>query len=179
VGIEAQPVSAGLAKRTFAFNGADDRVEIRLGDIRDESSFAGLAPFDLVTGTPPYFPIGDGPQSEQVQRGPCRFEHRGGIEAYCLAAAPRLLPHAHFVACEAYLARHRVEPAAAAAGLSIVYWQDIVPREGKVPLLSIFAMRLSAQAGPRVDAPPLVVRDRRGNRTPEFKALRLRRGMPA
>ena len=41
---------------------------------------AGIERADLVTGTPPYLPVGSGPESTRVQCGPCRFEHRGGID---------------------------------------------------------------------------------------------------
>jgi tRNA1Val (adenine37-N6)-methyltransferase len=177
LGIEAQSVSAGLAKRSLAWNGISARAEILVRDFRDPGVVDFT--FDLVTGTPPYFPVGAGPESDRVQRGPCRFEHRGGIEAYCMAAAPRLAPGAPFVACEAWTQRERVEPAARAAGLSLVRWREIVPRAGKEPLLCIFAMRHAEAAEPLVMEPPLVVRDEHGRRTEEFRALRAAMGMPA
>jgi len=176
LGVEAQEVSAGLAKRSLAWNGISARAEIRVRDFRDPGVVE--ATYDLVTGTPPYFPVGAGPESEHVQRGPCRFEHRGGIEAYCAAAAPRLAPGAPFVACEAWTQRERVEPAALAAGLRLVRWREIIPRAGKEPLLCIFAMRQAEAAEPLVVDPPLVVRDKHGRRTEEFRALRAAMGMP-
>jgi len=177
LGVEAQEVSAGLAKRSLAWNGISARAEIRVRDFRDPGVVE--ATYDLVTGTPPYFPVGAGPESEHVQRGPCRFEHRGGIEAYCAAAAPRLAPGAPFVACEAWTQRERVEPAALAAGLRLVRWREIIPRAGKEPLLCIFAMRQAEAAEPLVVDPPLVVRDKHGRRTEEFRVLRAAMGMPA
>jgi tRNA1Val (adenine37-N6)-methyltransferase len=177
VGVEAQEMSAGLAKRSLAWNGISARAEIRVGDFRDSGAVEPT--FDLVTGTPPYFPVGAGPESDRVQRAPCRFEHRGGIEAYCVAAAPRLATGAPFVACEAWNQRDRVEPAARAAGLRLVRWREIVPRAGKEPLLCIFAMRWADLAEPLVVASPLVVRDEQGRRTVEFRAVRSAMGMPA
>jgi tRNA1Val (adenine37-N6)-methyltransferase len=178
LGIEAQDVSAALAKRSVAWNGIGDRARVVIDDFRSSELLANEPGFDLVTGTPPYFPVGAGPESDHVQRAPCRFEHRGGIEAYCLAAAPRLAPGAPFVACEAWNQRERVEPAAKAAGLRLVRWQEIVPREGKDPLLCIFAMRAARHAEPLVVLPPLVVRNAHGRRTPEFQAVRTAMGMP-
>lgn len=178
VGIETQPISVSLAARTVRWNGFSHRAQIRCGDLRHATSYDGLKPFDLITGTPPYFPVGDGLESCHVQRSPCRFEHRGGIEAYCLAAKDWLLPGAPFVVCEAYIARHRVDSAARAAGLTIVYWQDVIPKAGKAPLFSLIAMRGADEAELRITAPPLVVRDQAGQRTPEFMAIRQRMGMP-
>ena len=56
---------------------------------------------------------------------------------------------------------------------------DIVPREGKDVLFSMWAMRPHHHAGPlRID-PALVVRDRLGRWTPQFRALRTSMGLPA
>lgn len=177
VGVEAQEVSAGLAKRSLAWNGISERAEIHVGDFRELGVVEPT--FDLVTGTPPYFPVGAGPESDRVQRAPCRFEHRGGIEAYCATAALRLVTGAPFVACEAWNQRERVEPAALAAGLRLVRWREIVPRAGKEPLLCVFAMRRAEAAEPLVVDSPLVVRDEQGRRTDEFRAIRSAMGMPA
>jgi tRNA1(Val) A37 N6-methylase TrmN6 len=178
VGIEAQEISAGLASRSLAWNGIADRAQILAHDFRESVDLAQQAPFDLVTGTPPYFPLDAGPQSDRVQRGPCRFEHRGGIEAYCMAAAPRLALDAPFVACEAWTQRDRVEPAARVAGLALVRWREIVPRTGKEPLLCVFAMRKADRAEPLVMEPPLVVRGPGGRRTGDFILVRTAMGMP-
>ena len=177
-GIEAQAVSAELARRSLAWNGAADRAEIHTGDFRDTAVLGDAPPFDLVTGTPPYFPIGAGPESDHVQRAPCRFEHRGGIEAYCAVAPRWLAPGAPLVACQAWNQRERVEPAARAAGLALVRWREIVPRAGKPPLLCVFAMRAAVLAEPLVVLPPLVVRDEHGRRTADFVAVRAAMGMP-
>jgi tRNA1(Val) A37 N6-methylase TrmN6 len=179
VGVEAQDLSAGLARRSLAWNGITARAEIWVSDFRNSGVLARESTFDLITGTPPYFPPGAGPESERAQRGPCRFEHRGGIEEYCAAAAPRLGPGAPFVACQAWNQRERVEPAARAAGMQLVRWREIIPRAGKEPLLCIFAMRKTEAAEPLVVESPLVVRDEQGRRTGEFCTIRAAMGMPA
>jgi len=177
-GVEVQSVSGELARRSLAWNGIAGRAEVHAGDFRHDAGLANQAPFDLVTGTPPYFPVGAGPESGRVQRAPCRFEHHGGIEAYALAARPRLAPGAPFVACEAWNQRERVETAARAAGLALVRWREVVPRAGKEPLLCIFAMRAAEHGEPLVVEAPLVVRDGSGRRTEEFVALRAALVMP-
>jgi tRNA1Val (adenine37-N6)-methyltransferase len=90
VGVEAQVVSAGLARRSVAYNGEASRVEVIDGDLRDLSALDPALSFDLVTGTPPYIPPGEGVISDKIQCGPCRFELRGGVEVYVEAAAKRL-----------------------------------------------------------------------------------------
>lgn len=177
-GIEAQEISAALAARSIAWNGIGDRCSVRRGDLRDPASRAGLGPADLVTGTPPYLPVGSGPESQRVQCGPCRFEHRGGIEDYCLAAAELLAPGAPFVACSAGFQRARVEKAAAAAGLALTAWKDVLPKPGKPPLFAVFAMKHAAWAGSLVEQPPLLLRGPNDRFTAEHDLLRHDLGIP-
>ena len=177
-GIEAQMVSAALARRSVTWNGVDDRCRVVSGDLRDGQLLAGEPAFDLVTGTPPYFPRGSGVESEHVQRGPCRFEHRGGIEDYAVAAARLLGPRAAFVACAAGTQTERVMAAATNAGLAVDRLRAVIPRAGKAPLVILFSMRAKDTAPPLVIESPLIVRDAKGRRTEEFVGLRGDMGMP-
>lgn len=187
LGVEAQPRSAALARRSIAWNGASDRVTVWDGDLRaldvplmaDDGTRGG---FDLVTGTPPYFPRGEGVESDDAQRAPCRFEHRGGVEDYCLAAARTVAPGAPFVMCAAALEHERVVAGAAAAGLRISARLDVVPRAGKAPLIGIYTLHAARHAGATtatiVSAATLTVRDAHGQWTPEFQRVRGDMGLP-
>jgi tRNA1(Val) A37 N6-methylase TrmN6 len=178
VGVEAQELSADLARRSIAWNGIGARCAVRLGDLRDPTVLAGEAPFELVTGTPPYFPSGTGLESGNVQRAPARFEHRGGPEDYCLAASRVLAPGAPFVMCAAALQAPRIEPGARAAGLVIERRRDVLPRAGRPALLSIYVLRREGEAGPFALEAPLAARDADGQRSPEMSAVRAEMGMP-
>lgn len=174
LGLEAQPVSAAMARRSVAWNGAGDRCQVRDGDLRDAALLlAGEAPFDLVTGTPPYFPPGTGTESEKIQCAPCRFEHRGGVEAYCAAAAALLTPGGVFALC--LPDEGRVARAAAACGLVVTRQRPVIPRAGKAPLFTLFTL---GRSGDHERLPPLAVRDARGARTDEFRSIRAAMGMP-
>jgi tRNA1Val (adenine37-N6)-methyltransferase len=179
LGVEAQEVSVGMARRSLAWNGIDDRCGVRLGDLRDPGMLPEGRVFDLVTGTPPYLATGTATESRRVQCGPCHFEHRGGIEAYCRAAALLLAPGGRFVACASATQTGRVAKGADSAGLAITSCLEVVPRDGKPPLFSVYAMALTAETAagaPRTRT--LVVRDRAGRRTLAFRELRAEMGMP-
>lgn len=180
VGVEAQELSFGLARRSIVGNGVAGRCEVRFGDLRDPALLPEGAVFDLVTGTPPYLPPGTARESDRVQRGPCRIEHRGGIEDYCRSAARLLAPGGWFVACAGGTQTPRVLDAASAAGLVVARSRDVVPRDGKPPLLAVHAMRRADEPGVVRESalPPLVVRDARGAWTEDFRALRRAMGMP-
>jgi tRNA1(Val) A37 N6-methylase TrmN6 len=188
LGVEAQPERAAMARRSLAYNGANDRCRVLDGDLRQlrelehaEPALAG--PFDLITGTPPYFPRGAGTESTTPQVAPCRFELRGGVEDYLAAAAPRLAEGGRLVVCTAALERERVIAAAEASGLDPLAHWDVVPREGKPVLVMVDVLARRGAAG---TAPPpatamhtLQVRDRAKVWTPDFRAVRAAMGMPA
>jgi tRNA1(Val) A37 N6-methylase TrmN6 len=180
IGIEAQAASVDLARRSLAWNGAAPRCEVRHGDFRDAAISPGGA-FDLVTGTPPYLTPGHATASHRAQCGPCHFEERGGVEAYCARAAELLTPEGRFVMCAAAFQDARVRDGSAAAGLTVEHDLVVVPREGKTPLFTVYVLRGRAVADGRRPAlpPALVVRDRAGQWTPEFRALRGAMGMPS
>jgi tRNA1Val (adenine37-N6)-methyltransferase len=168
-GIEAQADRAALGRRSLAYNGADDRCRILDGDLR-EHGFEDR--FDLVTGTPPYFPRGTGTESDKPHAMPCRFELRGGIEDYLVAAAKAVAPGGSIVMCTAAIERERVR---ALHVPTREHW-EIIPREGKAPLVDVF---LFAPAKEPCVPRSLTVRDRAGQWTPEFRRVRDDMGMPS
>jgi tRNA1(Val) A37 N6-methylase TrmN6 len=172
LGVEAQDLSFALARRSLAWNGVEDRCQLIHADFRELEI---PDRFELITGTPPYFPAGSGLESEHVQRAPCRFEHRGGVEDYARTAARLLTDEGRFVGCEAALQSARVEQAARAAGLQITRYLEVIPREGKRPLFCVFEMR---KVGTRVDDPPLVIRGHDKKWTDAFRLLRHEMGLP-
>ncbi len=177
LGLEAQELSVELARRSIAWNGVEARCAVRHGDLRQATLVPEGSAFDLVTGTPPYLRPGTAMESQRLQVGASHIELRGGLEDYCAAAARLLTPGGTFVTCAGSVQVRRVAPAAAAAGLHIVRSQAVVPRAGKAPLFGVYVMQRDRPPIARAD-PPLIVRDQRGQRTAEFRALRGAMGMP-
>lgn len=108
------------------------------GEGREAGGGAGT--FDLVTGTPPYWPVGQGSMPQSMERARCLYEFFGGVEEYCAAAASVLAPGGVFVVCAAGSADARAWAGAAAAGLRVVARVAVMPREGKPPLFRAYAM---------------------------------------
>ena len=186
VAVEAQEESVRLARKSVRWNGLEERYEIRLGDFRDGGVLGDDEHFDLVLGSPPYFPRGTGLEGDHPQKIACRFELRGDIADYCAVAARHLEPGGLF-ACVFPVSpdeqKLRVDKAAATAGLSIVRWRPVVLREGERPLLGLFCMMRSGDLpeAMRVQTwmePPLVIRTRDGAVHPEYAAVKLSFGFP-
>ena len=53
-GLEIQPESADMARRSVAYNGLEEKIEIVTGDIKDASTLFGASSFDVITTNPPY-----------------------------------------------------------------------------------------------------------------------------
>lgn len=140
-GIEAQAVSYALLERNVARSGFGDRLRVRHGDLRDAVGLASMGrDFDLITGTPPYFPPDAALEAEDEQRAYARIEYRGGIEAYVAAAAPLLAKAGALVLCGDARVGARTTSAAAGAGLHIRARCDVVAREPHPPLFSVWTL---------------------------------------
>jgi tRNA1(Val) A37 N6-methylase TrmN6 len=179
--VEAQAISARLARKSVRYNGLDSRFTIREGDLRDPSILAGEAPFDLVTGSPPYFPPGTAVEAEHPQAVPARIEVRGTVADYAAAAARILAPGGTFAFVFPYAQRARAEVALAENDLLLVRQRDVVFKEGEPPMLSLFAAHRRADLPPNLGTwiePPLTIRQADGSMHPEYQAVRLSFGFP-
>lgn len=163
-GIEAQSDRAALARRSLRWNGITERARVLEGDFRH-----GLpdSKFDLITGTPPYFPEGTGTVSEKPHAEACRFELRGGVEDYVKAAMPRLARGGVFVMCGTRSAIPR--PLLA---MRLV----VIPKAGKDPLFTVEVAK--HEIGSRREE-ELVVRGEDDQWTRQFSALRASMGLPS
>jgi len=186
VTVEAQAESVRLARKSATWNGLTDRYEIREGDFRNTGALRLEERFDLVLGSPPYFPQGSGVESEHPQRLACRFELRGTVADYCVVAA-RHLERGGVFACVFPVApaeqEARVRAGAAAAGLVVVRRRKVVLREGEPPLLGLFVM-MRAEDLPEAmrqrmwSESPLIIRASDGSIHPEYAAVKLAFGFP-
>lgn len=181
VTIEAQTVSVELARKSMEYNGLTDRVEIREGDFRNESILKPGEVFDLILGSPPYFPLENGILAEHEQKVACRFEVRGSIADYCKTASEHLAPGGVF-ACifpvQPSFQAQRVLDAAKDSNLSILRRRDVILKEGELPLLGLFLMMRDQDLPEKFRKqtwlePPLTIRCKDGTVHPEYSAVKL------
>lgn len=118
-GLEIQPESADMAKRSVLLNGLEQRIEIVEGDIKEASRLFGAAGFDVVTCNPPYM-IGqhglqnpNGPKAIARHEVLCTFEDVAREAARLLRPGGKLyLVHRPFRLAEiiSTLLAHKLEP---------------------------------------------------------------------
>lgn len=183
VTVEAQEESVALAQKSAAYNGLESRYEIRHGDFRNQGVLQDDDAFDLVLGSPPYFPAGSGIEGDHPQKVACRFELRGDIRDYAHVAAAHLAPGGLFTCVFPEADRQRVENAASVAQLSIVRRRPVAFREGEPPLIGLFGMMRKGDLPPHMRdrtwvEPPLTIRCGDGSVHPEYAAVKLAVGFP-
>jgi len=185
VTVEAQSESVVLARKSARYNGIADRYEIREGDFRDANIIRADEKFDLITGSPPYFPPDAGVKSEHPQKLACRFELRGTVADYCATATKHLATVGFFACVFPHEATQlaRVEAGARAAGLVIIRKRLVVFREGDPPLVALFGMMRIDDLpewfrGQTWTEPDLIIRTRDGKIHPEYSAVKLAIGFP-
>ncbi len=185
--VEAQEISIRLARKSVAFNGLEDRFRLYHGDLRDGSILAGEEPFDLVTGSPPYFPEGTASPAAHDQAIPARIEVRGSVHDYAAAAARILRPGGVFAFVFPTPQLERALEGLRAADLVLLRRRQVVFKEGEPSLISLFLAGRAADlpvsftrpspGKPWVE-PPLIIRDREGRVHPEYATIRLSFGFP-
>jgi tRNA1(Val) A37 N6-methylase TrmN6 len=183
VTIEAQEESVRLARKSARHNRLESRYEIRCGDFRDGAMIGTEERFDLVLGSPPYFPMETGLPGDHPQKVACRFELRGCIDDYCSVASRHLNWGGLFACVFPEIQLERVRAAARGAELAMVRRRPVVLKEGEPPLLSLFGLARSDHLPARMrqecwTEPPLVIRTRSGAVHPEYAALKLSIGFP-
>ena len=176
VGVAAQAQSIALAKRNVVRNGLRDRVRLVHGDLREPSVQAQLGgPFDLITGTPPYMPIGTSTPSPDPQRRYARVEMRGGVEAYLAAAGALLAEDGRVVVCSSARTPQRAIDGGRRAGLVAIRRRDATGRFGQAPLFTVWTF---AREGALDVAETFVARDIGGSRSDAYLAVRAFFGLP-
>ncbi|MFO0619069.1 MAG: SAM-dependent methyltransferase [Polyangiaceae bacterium] len=176
VAVEAQDPSFALLERNVARSGFADRIATLHGDFRAlAGELEARGPFDLVTGTPPYFPAESCVAADDRQREYARVEHRGGVEAYVDVGARCMATDGTLVICGDARSGDRVARAAAVRALAVAETTEVIPKEGKAALFSVWVLRRGAAASAKRS---LTLRGRRGETLPDADALRAFSGFP-
>lgn len=95
-GLEIQPESADMARRSVELNHLESKIDIITGDIKDASRRFGASSFDVITTNPPYMIGKHGLQNEQNAKTIARHEVLCTLEDILRESAKLLLPKGRF-----------------------------------------------------------------------------------
>lgn len=185
VTLEAQPASIRLARRSIQYNQMEERFEVLEEDLRNPKALQGRS-FELITGSPPYFPLDSGIQATHEQKVACRFEVRGTVADYCKTAAEYLAPGGMFAfvfPIDPIDQKKRALRGIQESGLTLIRHRPVSLKEGARPLLGLFLCMRSTDLPEDVrstyfEEPTLTIRYARGQVTPEYRAIKLSLGFP-
>ena len=172
IGLEALEVSHDLAVRNARLNDLTHRWDPRLGDLRNPCVLAGESRFDLITGAPPFMPIGSGVMPRDPQRAAGRFELRGGVRDYAEAAVRFLGPDGKFVFLMDGLesSQTRAVQALTDVGLHPNSVTVVYSFPGRDPIYRIF--ETSAEFGSTTERSLYMRIDGKSGFSPEYEAIR-------
>lgn len=95
-GLEIQPESADMARRSVALNHLESVIDIVTGDIKDASSYFGASSFDVITTNPPYMIGRHGLRNEQDAKAVARHEVLCTLDDILRESARLLVPKGRF-----------------------------------------------------------------------------------
>lgn len=90
-GLEIQPESADMARRSVELNHLESKIDIVTGDIKDASKRFGASSFDVITSNPPYMIISHGLKNRYDEKTIARHEVLCTLEDLIRESA-RILP---------------------------------------------------------------------------------------
>lgn len=166
-GLEIQKESADMASRSVEYNHLEEKIEIRVGDIKEASALFGAASFDVVTTNPPYMTGQHGLVNPDLPKAIARHEVLCTLEDVVREAARVLKPGGRFymvhrpfrvseILCT--LTKYKLEP----KRMKFVH-----PFLDKEPNMVLIGCTKGGNARVTVEA-PLIVYQSQGVYTPEI-----------
>lgn len=95
-GLEIQPESADMARRSVAYNHLENKINIEIGDIKDASEQFGASSFHVVTTNPPYMTGQHGLTNPNESKAIARHEILCCLEDVIRESARILKPQGRF-----------------------------------------------------------------------------------
>jgi tRNA1Val (adenine37-N6)-methyltransferase len=170
VGVEHQPVMAGLAVRNVVANGLDSRISVIQADVTELRGQFPVSSFDLVVANPPYRVRGTGRVSPKAGRDLARHESTAGLGDFLAAAKYLVRPGGRI--CFIYHPSRLPELFTEAAALKLAPLRlrtvhGSLGTEARMVLLEL----AKGSRGVLTVMPPLQVRDAEGNDGMEMERL--------
>lgn len=158
-GLEIQPDSADMARRSVRLNGLKDKIDIVEGDIREAAGIFPSASFDALTCNPPYMIGGHGLVNPEAPKAIARHEVKCTFEDVAAAAEKLLKPQGSFFVVHrpfrlaeiiVTLSAHHLEP----KRLQMVY-----PFADKEPNMVLIEARRGGRSRLTVEKPLIIYKE--------------------
>ena len=167
VGLEIQPESADMARRSVSLNSLENKIEIVTGDIKEAVSLFSKSSFDVVTSNPPYMIGQHGLVNPHSEKAIARHEVLCTLDDVISQAAALLKPGGNFflvhrpfrlVEIMTLLTKYYLEP----KRMQLVY-----PYVDKEPNMVLIEANRGGKSRLKVEK-PLIVYESQGKYTDEI-----------
>jgi tRNA1Val (adenine37-N6)-methyltransferase len=165
--LEIQEESADMARRSVAYNGLEDKVEIVTGDIKEASTIFGAASFDVVTCNPPYMIAQHGLQNAGDAKTIARHEVLCTLEDVVTQTAKLLKPQGRCYFVHRPFRLVEILTMMSQKGIEPKRMRLVYPYVDKEPNMVLIEGLRGGKSRITVE-PPLIVYEKPGVYTPEI-----------
>lgn len=166
-GLEIQSESADMARRSVAWNGLWDKIEIVTGDIKDASERFGASSFDVVTCNPPYMTEHHGLKNPNDAKAIARHELLCTLEDVITQTAKLLRPQGRCYFVHRPFRLVEILSMMSAKGIEPKRMQLVYPYVDKEPNMVLIEGLRGGKSRMTVEK-PLIVYESQGKYTPEI-----------
>lgn len=169
-GLEIQPESADMARRSVAYNHLEEKIDIVTGDIKEASGRFGPASFDVITTNPPYMIGAHGLKNEKEALYIARHEVLCTLDDILKQSAKILKVKGRFYMVHRPFRLPEIFSKMCAYGLEPKRMRLVYPYVDKEPNMVLIEGRKGGNPRMTVE-PPLIVYEKNGDYTPELLQL--------
>lgn len=170
VGLEIQPQSADMARRSVELNGLSDKIRIVTGDIKEADSLFPSASFDCITCNPPYMIENHGIVNPDAPRAIARHEILCTLADVARQSVKLLKPGGHFFMVHRPFRLAEIMVTLTGCGLEPKRMQFVYPYVDKEPNMVLIESVRGGKSGMIVEK-PLVVFQKPGEYMPEIREI--------
>lgn len=157
-GLEIQPDSADMARRSVRLNGLEEKIDIVEGDIREAAGLFPAASFDVVTCNPPYMIGGHGLTNPEAPKAIARHEVKCTFKDVAVAASRLLRPQGSLYLVHRPFRLAEIIVTLSSFGLEPKRMKLIYPFVDKEPNMVLLEARRGGKSRLTVEKPLIVYR---------------------
>ncbi len=169
-GLEIQPESADMARRSVMYNGLEEEISIVTGDIKDAANLFGASSFDVITCNPPYMTDTHGLQNSSKARTIARHEICCTLDDVIGQTAKLLKPSGRCYYVHRPFRLVEILSKMSAAGIEPKRIQLVYPYVDKEPNMVLIEGLRGGKSRVTVE-PPLIVYKAPGEYMPEIREV--------
>ncbi len=168
IGLEIQPESAEMARRSVELNGLAERISIVNGDLKDVSSLFGRGTADVVVSNPPYMTGGHGLVNPADAKAIARHEIACTFSDVARAAATVLRPGGRVYLVHRPFRLPELMTVLSGAGLEPKRMRLVYPSAEKEPELVLLGCVKGGKPSLKTEK-PLILKNESGDYTREVR----------